>query len=174
VNDRANGSDSNGAPMLGRALCGRREIRVKSAILGALCATFIGSSVAQALTADEVLKLKKAGVSDATIQQMLENDRLEQEQQDKNDGATAAQQEQKFANDNIGTWNTSDGRTVLSTGAANPSRDVFDPSVPGTGAAAYPMNIYPYVFPSAPMGPGAGPGAGPAPGPAPVVEAGGR
>ena len=41
---------------------------------------FICASGAWALTADEVIKLKKAGVSDATIQKMLEQEQVQQSQ----------------------------------------------------------------------------------------------
>lgn len=110
-------------------------------------------AVAHALTAEEVLQLKQAGVSDATIQQMLENERLKDQAQSGDDAPNAAMQEQKFANDHIGTWTTSDGRVVLSTGRADPQRDVFDPTVPQNGNDAMPANVYPYVFPGAPVGP---------------------
>jgi hypothetical protein len=118
--------------------------------LAALLATTLIPTATCALTADEVLQLKQAGVSDATIQQMLQNENLKEQRQQQD--TPAAMQEQKFANDHIGSWNTSDGRVVLSTGRADPQRDVFDPTVPNSNANA-PTNVYPYVFPGAPVGP---------------------
>lgn len=105
-----------------------------------------------ALTAEEVLQLKQAGVSDETIQQMLENERQKNEQQAAD--VPSAMKQDEFANDHIGTWTTSDGRVVLSTGKADPQKDVFDPTVPQSGADQMPMNVYPYVFPGAPGPPG--------------------
>jgi len=143
-----------------------------------LFATAAPATQAWALSAEEVLQLKQAGVSDATIQQMLENERLKDDQQNPppqradDDVPNAAMQEQKFANDHIGTWNTSDGRVVLSTGRADPQRDVFDPTVPNSNSNEnQQMNVYPYVFPGAPVGPAApvlgphGPIGGGGPGP---------
>jgi hypothetical protein len=135
---------------------------MRTAVVPALAFALASASPAAALTAEEVLKLREAGVSDETIQQMLANERAQADQQ----GATEQMQQQKFANDNIGTWNTSDGRVVLSTGRADPDKDVFDPTVPQENP--YPMSIYPYVFPNA--GPGApapviGPHGLPGPGP---------
>jgi hypothetical protein len=111
------------------------------------------ASAARALTAEEVLQMKQAGVSDETIQQMLENERLK-DQQKVDDAPGAAMEQDKFANDHIGTWTTSDGRVVLSTGKADPQKDVFDPTVPQSGADQLPANVYPYVFPGAPGPPG--------------------
>jgi len=139
------------------------QIRAALALLLALAAS--GPQRASALTADEVLKLREAGVSDETIQQMLSNEAAKQQQ----GGASAQMQQQKFANDHIGSWTTSDGRVVLSTGRADPAKDVFDPTVPGSGND-YPMSVYPYVFPGGapgPPGPVMGPHGplGPGPGP---------
>ena len=47
----------------------------------ALLATLLIPGTARALTADEVLQLRQAGVSDATIQQMLKNDAAKTAQQ---------------------------------------------------------------------------------------------
>jgi hypothetical protein len=112
---------------------------------------------ARALTAEEVLQLRQAGVSDATIQQMLENERQKNE---RHDDVPQQMRDQKFANDHIGTWDTSDGRVVLSTGRADPQRDVFDPTVPQNNYGNGQMNVYPYVFPGAP-GPAPAPVLGP-------------
>lgn len=131
-----------------------------------LCA----AGAAHALTADEILQLKQAGVSDDTIQDMLQNERLK-EQQKAADAPSAAMEQDKFANDHIGSWTTSDGRVVLSTGKADPQKDVFDPTIPQNPADTTPTSIYPYVFtgvgppgPPAPVigphGPIGGPGVG--------------
>ncbi|MEW6268228.1 MAG: hypothetical protein AB1689_02885 [Thermodesulfobacteriota bacterium] len=115
----------------------------------ALALALASPQPAPALTAEEVLKLKEAGVSDETIQQMLANERAQADQS----AATEQMQQQKFANDHIGTWTTSDGRVVMSTGRADPQKDVFDPTIPQSGGE-YPMSVYPYVFPGAPGPPG--------------------
>lgn len=105
---------------------------------------------AAALTAAEVLQLKQAGVSDETIQKMLDNESQKQQQ----DAApSAAMQDQKFANDNIGSWTTSDGRVVLSTGKADPQKDVFDPTIQQSNSYQNGTNVYPFVFPGAPVEP---------------------
>lgn len=118
------------------------------------------AGAARALTAEEVLQLKQAGVSDDTIQDMLQNER-QKEQQKAADAPSAAMEQDKFANDHIGSWTTSDGRVVLSTGKADPQKDVFDPTIPQNSGAATPLNVYPYVFtgagPPGPPGPVIGP-----------------
>jgi hypothetical protein len=58
----------------------------------------------------------------------------------------------------MGTWNLSDGSVVLSTGKADPQKDVSDPTVPN--ANAQPMSVYPYVFGGGAPGP-PGPVLGP-------------
>ena len=103
-------------------------------------------AAASALTADEVLQLRQAGVSDATIQQMLENERMKDQQQQA-DAPSAAMEQDKFANDHIGTWTNSEGRVVLSTGKADPQKDVFDPTVQNSNGDYGQSNVYPYVFP---------------------------
>jgi hypothetical protein len=134
---------------------------IRSIALALLLATTLAPRAAQALTADQVLQLKQAGVSDATIQQMLENERVKEDQQHGN-APSAAMANQKFANDHIGSWTTSDGRVVLSTGRADPQRDMFDPTVPqNPNDYSQQMNVYPYVFPGAPMGGGPAPVLGP-------------
>lgn len=119
-----------------------------------LCA----ASGAHALTADEILQLKQAGVSDDTIQDMLQNERLKEQQKAAN-APSAAMEQDKFANDHIGSWTTSDGRVVLSTGKADPQKDFFDPTIPQNQANTTPTNVYPYVFT----------GVGPPGPPAPVI-----
>lgn len=132
-----------------------------SLLLSVLPALLLCSAgAARALTADEILQLKQAGVSDDTIQDMLQNERLK-EQQKAADAPSAAMEQDKFANDHIGSWTTSDGRVVLSTGKADPQKDVFDPTVPQNPADTTPTNVYPYVFtgggPPGPPGPVIGP-----------------
>ena len=61
-----------------------------------------------ALTPEEVLKLKAAGVSEETLQMMLRNDRENKISADK--------LEQGYATDHMGTWKLKDGRTITSTG----------------------------------------------------------
>ncbi len=130
-----------------------RESRVSHRALLVLCCALACAAPGAAfgLTAEEVLKLREAGVSDETIRQMLENERAEAEAKKNDQAATEQMQQQEFASDHIGTWNLSDGRVVLSTGKADPAKDVFDPTVPQSNA--YPMSVFPYVFPGAPTGP---------------------
>jgi len=124
--------------------------KTTTAALIAACALLASVRTTWALTAEEVLQLKQAGVSDETIQKMLDNESQKQQQ----DAApNAAMQDQKFANDNIGSWTTSDGRVVLSTGKADPQKDVFDPTIQQSNGYQNQMNVYPYVFPGAPVGP---------------------
>lgn len=103
-----------------------------------------GASAARALTAEEIVQLKDAGVSDDTIQDMLQNERLKEQQKAQN-APSAAMEQDKFANDHIGSWTTSDGRVVLSTGKADPQKDFADPTIPNSNADSQP-NVYPYVF----------------------------
>jgi hypothetical protein len=121
----------------------------------ALLATLLIPGAARALTADEVLQLRQAGVSDATIQQMLKNESQKNAQQRAD--VPSAMQNEKFANDHIGSWNTTDGRVVLSTGRIDPQRDVFDPTVPqNPNDDPQQMNVYPFVFPGGSGGTGGG------------------
>ena len=48
---------------------------VKSFVLWSLPALLLCASTARALTAEEILQLRDAGVSDDTIQDMLQNER---------------------------------------------------------------------------------------------------
>jgi hypothetical protein len=99
---------------------------------------------AHALTAQEILQLKDAGVSDDTIQDMLQDEKLK-EQKKAADAPSAAMEQDKFVNDHIGSWTNSDGRVVLSTGKADPQKDFADPTIPNSNADSQP-NVYPYVF----------------------------
>jgi hypothetical protein len=61
-----------------------------------------------ALTPEEVLQLKAAGVSEETIQLMLENARDRK--------LSPSLLEQEYATEHMGTWHLRDGRTIHSTG----------------------------------------------------------
>ena len=61
-----------------------------------------------ALTPEEVLKLKAAGVSEETIQMMLQYEFENNISQEKI--------EQGYTTDHMGTWKLKDGRTITSTG----------------------------------------------------------
>ena len=104
---------------------------VQLSIIGAL---LLRSSTTFSLTPEEVLKLKAAGVSEETIQLMLQN-----EQEKKIPAKTL---EQGYATDHMGTWKLQDGRTITSTGKRQlplhyPTE--YPPDSP------YTPNIYPYV-----------------------------
>jgi hypothetical protein len=118
---------------------------VKSFVLWSLPALLLCSATtARALTAEEVLQLRDAGVSDDMIQDMIKNERLKDQQKAQN-APSAAMEQDKFANDHIGSWTTSDGRVVLSTGKADPQKDFADPTIPNANADSQP-SVYPYVF----------------------------
>ena len=111
---------------------------VQLSIIGAL---LLGSSTTFSLTPEEVLKLKAAGVSEATIQLMLQK-----EQENKIPAKTL---EQGYATDHMGTWKLQDGRTITSTGKRQLPLDyptAYPPYSP------YPPNIYPYVVGPPPEG----------------------
>lgn len=113
-----------------------------------------GSS-AESLTAEQVLELRKAGVSDETIQKMLDQ------------GSSAGSlpgplQQQAEATSHIGSWDLPDGTRVLSTGKSDMPNHFYDPTI-GGGSNQYPISVYPFVTP---YGPGPGPAGG---GPAPVL-----
>ncbi len=69
---------------------------------------FVWSSPTLALTPAEVLKLKDAGVSEETIQMMLQNEAESRISSD--------QVEQGYATDHMGSWQLRDGRTIHSPG----------------------------------------------------------
>ena len=89
---------------------------------------------ALALTPEEVLKLKKAGVSDETIQLMLEQERERR--------VPSNMSEQGYATDHMGTWKLKDGRTITSTGKRQLPLHYPTESPP---PASYTPDIYPYV-----------------------------
>ena len=99
-----------------------------------IAALFLGANAAFSLTPEEVLKLKAAGVSEPTIQLMLQK-----EQEDKISSRTL---EQGYATEHMGTWKLQDGRTITSTGKRQLPLDyptAYPPDSP------YAPNIYPYV-----------------------------
>lgn len=111
---------------------------VQFSLLGSL---FLGASIAFSLTPDEVLKLKAAGVSETTIQLMLQK-----EQENKIPSRTL---EQGYATEHMGTWKLQDGRTITSTGKRQLPLDyptAYPPESP------YAPNIYPYVMTPPPEG----------------------
>lgn len=121
------------------------------ASLAAACLLFLPAP-AQALTADEVLKLRAAGVSDETIQKMLDSEK------DSAAGVPQNMVDQEYATRHQGSWNLPDGSVVLSTGKSQ--QPGFDPTIPQSNP--YPISVYPYVFgggggmpgPPGPAGPG--------------------
>lgn len=89
---------------------------------------------AQALTPEEVLKLKASGVSEETIQLMLQNEKESKISVDK--------LEQGYATEHMGTWKLRDGRTITSTGKRQ--RPLHYPTE-YPPPAPYAPYIYPYV-----------------------------
>jgi hypothetical protein len=79
----------------------------------------IASTTVGALTVDEIIKLKKAGVGDATIEWLYEHD-----------GTAKA----------AGTWHTKDGWVVHSTDTREPQTTVLNGE-----QSSYPLSIYPQV-----------------------------
>lgn len=127
--------------------------RLPGAALLFLLAT--GSVAAEPLTAEQVLELRKAGVSDATIQKMLD-------QRDSTSTLPGPLQQQAEATSHIGSWDLPDGTRVLSTGKSDLPDHYFDPTI--GGSQQFPINVYPFVSPYGPV-----PGAGGGPAPAPVI-----
>lgn len=87
-----------------------------------------------ALTPEEVLKLKAAGVSEETIQLMLRNDSETK--------ISADQLEQGYATDHMGTWKLRDGRTITTTGKRQSPLHYPTEYPPLSPYAPY---VYPYV-----------------------------
>ncbi|HEY2990958.1 MAG TPA: hypothetical protein VGL11_24815 [Candidatus Binatia bacterium] len=81
---------------------------------------FLAAAPAYALTVDEILALKKAGVSEETIQMLLERER--------EDKAMALR---------AGTWKTGDGRVVYSTEGNAPSAQPYQ--------EVYPLCVFPQI-----------------------------
>ncbi len=102
---------------------------------------FVWSSPTLALTPAEVLKLKEAGVSEETIQMMLQNEAESRISSD--------QVEQGYATDHMGSWQLRDGRTIHSTGKRRLSLD-YPTEYPT------PPPYAPYADPHIILSPGAG------------------
>ncbi len=93
------------------------------------------ANITFALTPEEVLKLKKAGVSEETIQMMLEQEHERQ--------VPPNMIEQDYATDRPGTWKLKDGRTITSTGKRQlPLHYPTDYPPP----APYSPDISPYIL----------------------------
>lgn len=80
----------------------QEETMVCKALVLAALASLMALSGSHALTVEEVLALKKAGVSDATIQMLLERE-----------------ERNSFAAERLGTHVTDDGRVIRSTGRSS-------------------------------------------------------
>ncbi len=106
-----------------------------------LSSLLLGASTAFSLTPEEVLKLKAAGVSETTIQLMLQK-----EQENKISSRTL---EQGYATEHMGTWKLQDGRTITSTGKRQLPLD-YPTAYPSD--SPYVPNIYPYVVNPPPEG----------------------
>ncbi len=81
---------------------------------------FMSASPAFSLTFEQTLALRKAGLSDKTIQMMLE-------QENKN----------PFDTESPNTWTTPDGRVFRSTGQGRRSTGCSD--------SFYPIDVYPII-----------------------------
>lgn len=118
--------------------CGEKSRMSRSICLIFLCPLLLfhlRPHLALALTPEEILKLKKAGVSEKTIQMMLEQERDRQ--------IPPNMTEQGYATDHPGTWKLQDGRTITSTGKRQlplhyPTE--YPPPAP------YAPDISPYIF----------------------------
>jgi len=89
--------------------------------LGVLVSLFFTFATANALTVDEIIRLKRGGVSDQTIELLIRRD-----------------SEHRVS----GTWKTKDGWIVYSTEFAHHRK-----SVEADYQNYYPLEIYPQVFP---------------------------
>jgi len=97
----------------------------------------MSARVAFSLTAEEVLKLRAAGVSDETIQKMLD--------QESDGQVPSSMVDQAYATKHMGTWNLPDGSVLYSTGGVRPPRNpTIDQGDYWGGQAPYSIN--PYVF----------------------------
>jgi hypothetical protein len=83
--------------------------------------SFLAFSPANALTVDEIIKLKHGGVSDETIQLLIRRD-----------------SEYRPS----GTWKTKDGWIIHSTEMGGRHK-----TVDATYQNAYPIEVYPQIFP---------------------------
>ncbi|MGH7766158.1 MAG: hypothetical protein ACREQP_01780 [Candidatus Binatia bacterium] len=92
-----------------------------SAFIFPLSAWLLLAAPAYSLTVDEILALKKAGVSEETLQMLLERER-----------------EEKWMAQRAGTWKLGDGRTVYTTEGAPSNSTEYRQEV-------YPLCIFPQV-----------------------------
>lgn len=118
-------------------------MRKSALVLVALLVSAPGAALAEALTAEQVLELRKAGVSDATIRQMLQN-QSEETKARQEERVPDELVEQSYANEHIGSWNTKDGRRVFSTGKGDYPAHAFDPTIPSS-QPEYPIGVFPFL-----------------------------
>ena len=114
-----------------------KKVLLRIGIAPAACAVLVtavlaGAGAARALTVDEILRLKKAGVSDETIQMLIEQE-----------------YEEKAAADYLGRRETPEGTVIRSTGKR--PRPASPPPAPGGGY--YPGGVYPFIKVAPPGGP---------------------
>jgi len=95
-----------------------------------LLAFLLSISPAYPLTVEEILALKKAGVSDETIQMLLEREH-----------------EDRSAAEHLGTCTTPDGRVIRSTGKRH-----WPLSLPESYQGQYPIGVYPFINLTPPKG----------------------
>jgi hypothetical protein len=111
----------------GDDMCTPREGKSKNMIHGSLLVSllvFLLSSIpAWALTTEEILALKKAEVSDETLQRLLEQEH-----------------EDKLLTEHLGTWTTPDGRVIRSTGKRQ-----WSLNPPELHQPQYLIGVYPFI-----------------------------
>ncbi|HZR84525.1 MAG TPA: hypothetical protein VFD92_25725 [Candidatus Binatia bacterium] len=132
--------------------------RIALAAIATAAIVALSLEAARGLTTEEVLKLREAGVSDETIQKMIDQEAANPS------GVPQQMVDQEYASRHIGSWNLPDGSVVLSTGKSR--EPGFDPTLPQNNQ--YPISVYPYVFPGGGMPGPPGP-MGPMGGGAPVI-----
>jgi hypothetical protein len=132
-----------------------RGLRSSALALAVLASLAASSASAEQLTAEQVLQLRQSGVSDETIQKMLD--------QGSGSGSSlpAPLQQQAEATDHIGAYDLPDGTHILSTGKSDLPNHYYDPTIDSGGGSQYPIQVYPFVSPYGP-GPGGAAGGGPA------------
>jgi hypothetical protein len=94
---------------------------VRMLLLGLLALVGLVAQPAYSLTVEEILALKKAGVSEETLQMLLERER-----------------EERLMAQRVGTWKLADGRTVYTTEGAPSHSTEYRQEV-------YPLCIFPQV-----------------------------
>jgi hypothetical protein len=93
---------------------------MKTLTLVGLIWSLLSFAPAHALTVDEIIKLKKAGVSDTTIDLLIERE-----------GSARA----------AGTWRTKDG-WIIHTTEVRPPR----PATEYDNRGSYPISVYPEIY----------------------------